>query len=103
MGKLAGGGGTAEGLIDLFNKLENLIPIDKCLNDINNDTPSLIFSFREAFCSVGYSPVMVFNVPDLQTSLTRMLALGAQMDGAVQYSLDGSKVKKFSFCFQFPK
>ena len=37
---------------------------------------------------------MVFDVPDLQTSLTRALALGAQMDGAVQYSLDGNKVRK---------
>ena len=41
---------------------------------------------------MGYSPLMVFNVPDLQISLTRMLALGAQMDVAVQYTLDGNKV-----------
>lgn len=41
---------------------------------------------------MGYTPVMVFDVADLQTSLTRCLTLGAQMDGAVQYSLDGNKV-----------
>lgn len=41
---------------------------------------------------MGYSPILVFNVPDLQASLTNMLALGAQMDGAVQYGLDGNKV-----------
>ena len=52
----------------------------------------LVYCCREAFCSVGYSPVMVFNVADLQTSLTKMLELGAQMDGAIQYSLDGNKV-----------
>jgi hypothetical protein len=40
---------------------------------------------------------MVFDVPDLQTSLTRMMALGGQMDGAVQYSLDGNKVRPWGW------
>lgn len=50
------------------------------------------FTCSEAFCSVGYSPHLIFNVPDLQDSLTRLLKLGAQMDGAVQYTLQGHKV-----------
>lgn len=44
---------------------------------------------REAFCSTGYSPILAFNVDDLQATLTRVLPLGAQMDGAVQYSARG--------------
>ena len=47
---------------------------------------------REAYCTTGYSPLIVFNVPDLQGSLTTMLQLGAHMDGAVQYTVEGSKV-----------
>ena len=54
---------------------------------------------REAFYSVGYSPILVFDVPDLQTSLTRMLTLGARMDGAIQYSLDGKKVLFLHVCY----
>lgn len=36
--------------------------------------------------------MLVFDVQDVQGSLTTMLSLGARMDGAVQYTLDGSKV-----------
>jgi hypothetical protein len=36
--------------------------------------------------------MLVFDVQDVQDSLTTMLSLGARMDGAVQYTLDGSKV-----------
>eukprot|EP00890_Picochlorum_soloecismus_P004090 jgi/Picsp_1/4682/NSC_02051-R1_protein len=45
----------------------------------------------EAQCNTGYSPMLVFDVQDVQDSLTKMLSLGARMDGAVQYTLDGSK------------
>ena len=53
----------------------------------------------EAYCSKGYSPILVFNVQDLQHSLTKMLSLGAVMDGAVQYGADGSKVGSLFLLF----
>ncbi len=42
--------------------------------------------------NVNPSPMIVFDVADVQTSLTRLLTLGAEMDGAIQYSLEGNKV-----------
>lgn len=42
---------------------------------------------------VGTSPPMlVFDVDNLQQRLTAMLQMGAQMDGAVQYTLEGAQV-----------
>eukprot|EP00210_Caulerpa_lentillifera_P007705 g7356.t1 len=43
----------------------------------------------EAFCSVGFSPILNFSVNDLQGTLTRLLQLGGIMDGPVQYALQG--------------
>lgn len=45
---------------------------------------------REAFCTTGYSPVLTFNVDDLQGTLMRCLSLGAQMDGAIQHTTRGT-------------
>lgn len=44
---------------------------------------------REAYCSTGYSPVLAFNVEDLQATLMRCLQQGATMDGSVQHSPHG--------------
>lgn len=41
---------------------------------------------------VNPSPMIVFDVSDVQSSLTRLLSLGAEMDGPIQYSLEGNKV-----------
>ena len=41
---------------------------------------------------MGYTPIMAFDVADLQATLTRMLHLGAHMDGAIQYLPEGGKV-----------
>ncbi|KAI3438224.1 hypothetical protein D9Q98_000661 [Chlorella vulgaris] len=43
----------------------------------------------EAYCSTGYSPVLAFNVEDLQATLMRCLQQGATMDGSVQHSPHG--------------
>ena len=37
-------------------------------------------------------PMLVFDVDNLQHRLTTMLQMGAQMDGAVQYTLEGAQV-----------
>jgi hypothetical protein len=44
---------------------------------------------REAFCTAGYSPVLAFNVDDLQATLVRCLEQGAAMDGSIQHSTHG--------------
>lgn len=40
---------------------------------------------REAYCTAGYTPILSFTVPDLQQTLTKLLQLGAHMDGPIQY------------------
>jgi len=40
----------------------------------------------------GQSPMMVFDVDDLQERLVTMLQMGGQMDGSIQYTVEGSKV-----------
>lgn len=52
---------------------------------------------REAFCSVGFSPILNFSVSDLQGTLTRVLKLGAVMDGPVQYAVQGKVTYSISF------
>lgn len=44
----------------------------------------------EAYATTGYSPVLAFNVPDLQDTLMRCLGLGATMDGAIQHTPRGA-------------
>ncbi|KAI7844177.1 hypothetical protein COHA_002312 [Chlorella ohadii] len=43
----------------------------------------------EAYCTTGYSPVLTFDVEDLQSTLVRCLERGATMDGAIQHSPHG--------------
>ncbi|QDZ17766.1 glyoxalase/bleomycin resistance protein/dihydroxybiphenyl dioxygenase [Chloropicon primus] len=43
----------------------------------------------EALRSTGYSPMLSFNVEDLQGTLTRLLSLGAHMDGPIRYPTFG--------------
>ena len=40
----------------------------------------------------GQSAMMVFDVDDLQERLVKMLQMGAQMAGSIQYTAEGSKV-----------
>jgi predicted enzyme related to lactoylglutathione lyase len=44
------------------------------------------------------SQLLSFRVPDLQGALTRMLQLGGEMDGAVQYLPHGGKVRRWLEC-----
>lgn len=44
---------------------------------------------REAYTTTGYSPMLVFNVADLQERVTTMLQMGASLDGAIQYTVEG--------------
>lgn len=44
---------------------------------------------REAYCTTGYSPILAFNVDDLQSTLVRCLEQGATMDGSIQHSPHG--------------
>lgn len=46
------------------------------------------FRCREAYTTTGYSPVLAFDVDDLQGTLTRLIQLGGRMDGAIQYAQD---------------
>ncbi|KAL4450053.1 hypothetical protein ABPG77_010722 [Micractinium sp. CCAP 211/92] len=52
-------------------------------------TLALKASDGEAYCTTGYSPVLAFDVEDLQATLMRCLERGATMDGAIQHSTHG--------------
>lgn len=41
---------------------------------------------REAQCSSGYSPILTFDVADMDEIIPRLLGFGASLDGAVQYN-----------------
>ena len=38
------------------------------------------------------TPMLVFDVDNVQDRLTRLLEMGARMDGGVQYTLEGSRL-----------
>ncbi len=44
---------------------------------------------REAYTTTGYTPMLMFNVPDLQERVTTMLQMGASLDGAIKYTVEG--------------
>jgi hypothetical protein len=43
----------------------------------------------EAMCSTGYSPLLCFDVVDMDTTIVRLLQLGASLDGPIKYPLYG--------------
>ncbi len=43
----------------------------------------------EAHASTGYSPILNFDVADLDGAVNRMLVLGARMDGPIRYPSEG--------------
>ena len=43
----------------------------------------------EAAATTGYSPFLTFDVPDLDATLPRLLAMGAVMDGGVKFGQAG--------------
>lgn len=44
---------------------------------------------REAFVSTGYSPILSFNVLDLDVTVNKLLQLGASLDGPIKYPPHG--------------
>jgi len=48
--------------------------------------------YREAFLTTGYSPFLTFAVPDLQGTLQRILPMGGEMDGSIQFTQAGKVV-----------
>mmetsp|Transcript_23790 Transcript_23790/g.45239 ORF Transcript_23790/g.45239 Transcript_23790/m.45239 type:complete len:125 (-) Transcript_23790:159-533(-) len=43
----------------------------------------------EAFVSTGYSPILSFNVLDLDVTVNKLLQLGASLDGPIKYPPHG--------------
>lgn len=48
----------------------------------------------------GYSSVLSFTVTDINNSLTKLMALGAELDGPIKYEIHGKVVSLFivDFC-----
>ncbi|KAK9829768.1 hypothetical protein WJX72_007778 [[Myrmecia] bisecta] len=49
----------------------------------------------EAYCTPGYSPFLTFTVEDLQGTVTRLLGMGAVLDGPIQYPSRGKMWHKW--------
>jgi len=49
-------------------------------------------SVVESTTTTNRTPMLVFDVDNVQDRLTRLLEMGARMDGGVQYTLDGSRL-----------
>ena len=59
-------------------------------NQQNTDAGTCLRCGRsEAFCSTGYSPMLSFEVPDVQECVTRLIPLGAHMDGPIRHETFG--------------
>eukprot|EP00245_Coleochaete_scutata_P005239 TRINITY_DN18655_c0_g1_i1.p1 TRINITY_DN18655_c0_g1~~TRINITY_DN18655_c0_g1_i1.p1 ORF type:complete len:118 (-),score=19.53 TRINITY_DN18655_c0_g1_i1:66-419(-) len=43
----------------------------------------------EAHCTTGYSPFLSFNVEDLHSTVTRLISMGAVLDGPIRYPTHG--------------
>ncbi|CAM9666616.1 unnamed protein product, partial [Choristocarpus tenellus] len=54
-------------------------------------TPLVLKSaVSEAVCSVGYSPLLCFDVPDMHHAIQRAIKLGAHLDGPIKYPAHGA-------------
>mmetsp|Transcript_67722 Transcript_67722/g.181126 ORF Transcript_67722/g.181126 Transcript_67722/m.181126 type:complete len:140 (-) Transcript_67722:2423-2842(-) len=43
----------------------------------------------EAACTTGYSPFLHFDVDDMDSTIVRVLAMGAHLDGPIKYPANG--------------
>jgi len=46
----------------------------------------------EAACTTGYSPFLHFDVDDMDSTIVRVLAMGAHLDGPIKYPANGKVV-----------
>jgi len=53
---------------------------------------------READCSTGYSPMLSFDVLDMDETIARLMGLGARLDGPIKYPIQGKVASIRSPC-----
>lgn len=68
--------------------------------DAGSANLALTASDRESELSVGYSPLLHFDVDDLDAMVPRVIQYGAHMDGGVEYEVFGKTVNIRSPCGQ---
>ena len=44
---------------------------------------------REAACTSGYSPFLQFDIEDMDSTIVRLLSMGAHLDGPIKYPAHG--------------
>ena len=62
--------------------------------------------YSEAVLSRGYSPLLLFDVPDVDNTVVKLLRMGASLDGPIQYPDHGkvlfdSKLLITEACFPY--
>lgn len=50
---------------------------------------ALLHSPSEIVMQKGYSSVLSFTVPDINNSVTKLMSLGAELDGPIKYEIHG--------------
>lgn len=46
----------------------------------------------------GYSSMLSFTVTDINSSVTKLMALGAELDGPIKYEIHGKVIVTFMHC-----
>ncbi|KAG2277560.1 hypothetical protein Bca52824_060115 [Brassica carinata] len=50
----------------------------------------------------GYSSLLSFTVTDINTSISKLMELGGELDGSIKYEVDGKVKKQAATIFIFP-
>lgn len=48
-----------------------------------------VYTYSESQCSTGYSPLLTFEVDDMDGMIPRLIQLGASLDGSIRYEAYG--------------
>lgn len=75
---------------DEFAQLvDRTAPQDGVDNGIRVGTIVLQRVDKEAECSTGYSPILQFDVEDMDTVVQQVLMQGGRLDGPIKYPVEG--------------
>jgi hypothetical protein len=70
---------------DFARLVEPQVPQD----DVNARTLLLQRVEKEAECSTGYSPILQFDVQDMDLVIQNLLMQGGRLDGPIKYPVEG--------------
>ena len=57
--------------------------------DLNSTSQLLTCSYSDHDVQKGYSSLLSFTVTDINSTITKLMALGAELDGPIKYEIHG--------------